>query len=295
MVVSDNNSQVEGKDLNKVYLKWVGLSNRKVMGGIKTPRTVASIAPEDKRYINKVNLLQPLRFGNTLLHALAQIGLLREAPNEVLTKENLLIRNNSGETVAGVAVCAGYFESIPKELIDFDLLTTPNKRPIVHILACLGEFKNIPLELFTEEILLTRNSKGDATIHLLAQLDHFDQVPTGLRTESVLLCKNQERKCALDYLAQKGKFESFTKNLLREEIIFPNKGKKHCLLDSIVQGSMKIQNFEFYKGLISKLSNDGLHWLCKMHRGSYVLEYAQQELTKRKIKELNYKEETLEI
>jgi hypothetical protein len=282
------NEDYKTYDLKKIYDTF----DQWAVGNKTSDEVSAAINPEllsDGQILKK-----PDRYGTTLLHILANIGELGRLPTPVLDKDALLIRDFSGQTVAASAAASGNFATIPTVLLDNEVLTNPPILPLVHRLAINRELHKIPASLLTVDVILSTDNKGLNVAHSIANTGFkggLNQIPKHLLDDTILLSKDRNGRTPLDYIAEHGNFEDIPTKYLSEEILFPNQGKTHGLLDSVISGSIDRKEYDFYKKILKFLSDKTIRILIKTQRGTDILELAQKEDTKRRIKKLSREED----
>jgi len=113
----------------KEWLSCTRLNNNCLVHNFFRGYTVNEI-PSAEIIAAGINL--PNKHGNTPLHYAAQRnvlsdrGMFEKIPLELLTKENLTIKNTAGITPLHIAAQSGEIRLVPKELLNEELLTLPD-------------------------------------------------------------------------------------------------------------------------------------------------------------------------
>jgi len=114
----------------------------------------------------------------------AENGTLNQIPRELLTQENLTIKDKYEDTPLHYAAWYGHLDQIPKELLTQENLTIKNgdgDTPL-HWAAKKGHLDQIPQELLTQENLTIENEEdGGTPLHNAAENGHIDQIPEEFR------------------------------------------------------------------------------------------------------------------
>jgi hypothetical protein len=111
---------------------------------------------------------------------------------EDLSEEDLLKKDENGESIIFWALKNGVFDHIPKRCITQRvlLIDIPNtNEKLIHLLAKERSFNYIPKDILTEELLSVKGMYGKSAYHLLANQGTIKNLPSKLLTKSALTLK----------------------------------------------------------------------------------------------------------
>jgi len=126
----------------------------------RTKSSLASKVANKARRVNMVRKVIELKVGNSVLHLVAQRGQFNHVPAELITVENLTLRN------------------------------TRNVTPL-HYLAESGNLCQIPSDRLTEDLLLTHDDILWTVLHAAIAFGHAAQIPKTCWTEKTLTCRGE--------------------------------------------------------------------------------------------------------
>lgn len=123
---------------------------------------------------------------------------------EDLTEEDLLKKDENGESIIFWALKNGVFEHIPKRCITqkvllLDIPGTDGK--LIHLLAKERIFNYIPKDILSEELLSVKGKYGKSAYHLLANQGTIKNLPPKLLTKFALTLKADNGWTALHTIA----------------------------------------------------------------------------------------------
>jgi len=115
---------------------------------------------------------------SALVNAIAY-GQLHNIPRELITKENMLVKDPvRGYTPMHWAAQLGFLDLLPAELITKENLLTPDDHhwTPLHSLARHGHIDTLPLNLLTEENLLVPSKTGRTCLEILRENNELDKI-----------------------------------------------------------------------------------------------------------------------
>jgi len=146
-------------------------------------------------YVDDFLLLD--RNNNTVLHNSVASGGIICLPKEFLTRDNLLLQNEFGDSVLSKLLEYGHAGVIPEESWNTIGATTVcsmknGKTPahsytVITAAAKFGQLKQLPSHYLTLENLTDDAFDRYSTLHIAASYGHLDQLPSGLLNAEALL------------------------------------------------------------------------------------------------------------
>jgi len=126
---------------------------------------------------------------------------------ESLTTEDLLKKNNTGQSIATLAAESKKFAELPKNIITREVLLTPLTAQrkwdkLVHFLAQTGQIPAVPEDLLTEELLSIKGRGGNTVFHTLAENNYTDDIDPKLWTIENLTLTSYDKTTPLHTIAQ---------------------------------------------------------------------------------------------
>lgn len=119
--------------------------------------------------------------GRTWMHYAAATGMLYHVPKELLTKENLACRTDTGDTVYHLACRGECFDAIPQDALDQETINlTDAHGNTVLLLACQSRdsLENVPRKLLTTDNLSRKNSSNIAPYQTAYHYKTLDLLPS---------------------------------------------------------------------------------------------------------------------
>ena len=147
-----------------------------------------------------------------------------------LTEQEILKRNDFGESLVSIAILNNNFRRIPKSSITEKVLTSPFNGPIsedfedmiIHRIAEHNQTKYLTKELLKEEVLSIRGQYGRSTYHILAEHKQINLLPKEALTKKALQIKDFYGNEVLGTIV-KHQPEAIPKEFLTPEMFYKNK------------------------------------------------------------------------
>jgi len=205
---------------------WGKLSEKDIEAQDKTGRTLLHHAAREGLWHLIPNDLQNKKYWKTAsdgetVYIAAFKGKTPDLLNLTdLTEEDILIKNNKGESVLSLACQHMRLKYIPQQLISKGVLEevgTDTDR-YIHEITRNDGIAIIPPMLLTEELLSLKGNYQDSSYHILARLGQLSLIPTELITEKAVLLKNELGTRVLEELAE-SEPHLIPKSLLNSDIL----------------------------------------------------------------------------
>jgi len=160
--------------------------------------------------------------GNDGMAGAVDGGHLDQLPADLLTSENMLLKNTTqeGSNRFHYAAAARTLNRIPEKLLTLENLLTIDDfgRNVFHIAALHGSLSQIPTHFLTIELLSHKCAgqvwcKGMTPLHIAAYAKHLDQIPEEFLSENVLLIKAANGKTVFNFAVEGKSLKQIPKSL----------------------------------------------------------------------------------
>ena len=127
---------------------------------------------------------------------------LDQIPIHLLTQESMSVRNNNGRTPMHVAAIRKQLGLVPTSLLTIANLTEQDHQQYTPLMLAGAGLRNIPKEVFTEKTVLGQNIYNNNLLHEAARNKCLDLIPIKLLTIANLTKQDRIGKTPLEYAAE---------------------------------------------------------------------------------------------
>jgi ankyrin repeat protein len=192
--------------------------------------------------LTEENLLLRDEYGETSFHKAAWNGKISKIPAQFLTEKNLLQEDDDGDNCFHYSAEKGFIADIPKAFLTVKNLLTPNKfgNTSFHTAAEYGNFPQIPSQFLTSDTVGISNENGETLLHYASKYGNLPQIPREFLTEEALTKQDKKHgNTCLHHIAKKEQLPLLPPNIDPKAFLIENKSGKNCLHICAYYGRLK--------------------------------------------------------